>query len=103
MATIADLVQQTTTSTGTGALTLSHSSGFVDFNTAFGNGSAADVFYYYIYDTTNDAWERGTGHMSSSTSLVRDTLIASSTGSFISFGAGTKVVVCDLPASVQAG
>lgn len=97
---LANFVKETTTSTGTGNLTLSNATGFQSFNSAFGNGSTTNVFHYFIVDATNGAWEYGTGHMSAATTLVRDTVINSSnSNNAVNFSAGTKTVVNDLPAS----
>jgi hypothetical protein len=93
----ADRVKDSTTTTGTGSLTLSGSAptGFVDFNTALGTG----VYFYYTISTTGGAeWEVGIGHLSAATTLVRDTILASSTGSIVSLSAGTKDVFVTIPA-----
>lgn len=99
---IANLTQQTTTGTGAGNLTLVSKDGYRTFSSAFGTGATPDVFYYFIIDTTNNAWEYGSGHMSDATTLVRDTVISSSNNnSAVNFSAGTKIVVNDLPAGFQ--
>lgn len=101
MPSIANLVQQTTTSTGSGALTLSALNGRRSFDAAFGSGGA-DVFFYFISHKTAAEWEIGTGHMNDAATLVRDTVIASSSGSAaVNFSAGDKDVVNDIPASYQ--
>lgn len=99
-AAISNLVKQTTTTTGTGNLTLTtNSAGFVDFSTAHGTGSTTDVFYYHISNGSAVEWEVGTGHMSASQTFVRDTIIASSnSGSAVNFSAGTKTVVNNVDA-----
>lgn len=104
MASLSNLVKQTSTSTGTGNFTLAAATGgFQTFAGAFSTGVTTDVFYYFIIHTTSTEWECGTGHMSDSATLVRDTVIASSNGgSLVSFTAGDKVIDCDLPASVQS-
>ena len=102
MPKISNLVKETTTTTGTGNLTTSSANGYSSFNTAFGNGSETNRFYYYIIDETNGAWEYGTGHMSAATTLVRDTVIGSTnSNALVSFGAGTKTITCDQPAEVR--
>lgn len=99
MARIANLVHQQSTTTGTGNFTLSTVNGKNDFNTAFGNGSNTDIFEYFISNQNAAEWERGTGHMSSSTVLVRDTVIQSTNANAaVNFSAGTKDVTCDQPA-----
>ena len=92
---LADRVKETTTSTGTTAVTLlGAATGFQSFS-AIGN---ANTTYYTIQGTTE--WEVGIGtYTSSGTSLSRDTVLASSnSGSLVNFSAGTKDVWCDYPA-----
>lgn len=97
----ADLVHQTSSSTGTGSLTLASVNGKRDFATVFSTGGS-DVFDYFISNRSAAEWERGTGHMSDSTTLVRDTVIASSnSNSAVNFTAGTLDVTNDVPASKQ--
>lgn len=99
-----DLVQEVSVSTGTGNFTLSAVDGFVRFSDAthgFGTGGT-DVFDYFIAHQTEPEWERGTGHMSDADTLVRDTVIKSTNANAaVSFSAGTKDVVNDVPASRQ--
>ena len=91
---LADRVRQTTTSTGTGTITLDGSvEGFQSF-TAIGNGNTT---YYTI--SGGAQWEVGIGTYSSGT-LARTTVISSSTGSKLDLEAGTKDVFVTLPASV---
>ncbi len=72
------------------------------FNTAFGTGGT-DVFDYFISNRDVAEWERGTGHMSASTTLVRDTVIASSNANnAVNFSAGMKDVTNDIPAAKHA-
>jgi hypothetical protein len=89
---LADRVRQTSTTTGSGTFTLDGSvTGFQSF-AAIGNGNTT---YYTI--TLDSQWEVGIGTYSSGT-LTRDTVISSSTGSKIIFGAGTKDVFVSYPA-----
>ena len=91
---LADRVRQTTTSTGTGTITLDGSvDGFQSF-TAIGNGNTT---YYTI--SGGAQWEVGIGTYSSGT-LARTTVISSSTGSKLDLAAGTKDVFVTLPSSV---
>ncbi len=100
---IGNLVHETSVTTGTGNQTLVAVDGKRTFNTEFGTGGT-DVFDYFISNPDATEWERGTGHMSSSTVLVRDTVIESSNGdAAVSFTAGTKIVKNDLPASFHGG
>jgi len=91
---LADRVRQTTTSTGTGTITLDGSlEGFQSF-AVIGNGNTT---YYTI--SGGAQWEVGIGTYSSGT-LARTTVISSSTGSKLDLAAGTKDVFVTLPASV---
>jgi len=90
-----DRPQDTTTTTGTGNITLSGTAptGKVDFNTAFGTGVS---FYYTIQGQGSAEWETGVGYLSASTTLVRDRVTASSnSNAAVNFSAGTKDVFCD--------
>ena len=90
---IADRVQETTTTVGTGTLALDGAAqGFQSF-AAVGNGNTT---YYTIQGTTQ--WEVGIGTYSTNT-LTRDTVISSSLGGAkLSLAAGTKQVFVTLPA-----
>lgn len=101
MPTPSDLVHENSITTGTGSLTLSNVNGKRSFNTAFGTGGT-DLFDYFVSNRDAAEWERGTGHLSSSSVLVRDTVKASSNaGAAVNFSAGTKDVVNDVPAARQ--
>lgn len=94
---LADRVRETTTSTGTTAVTLAGAvTGFQTF-AAIGN---ANTTYYTIAGQGTSEWEVGIGtYTSSGTSLSRDTVLASSnSGSLVNFSSGTKDVFCDYPA-----
>ena len=96
-----DLVHETSTTTGTGNFTLTNANGKRSFNTAFGTGGT-DIFDYYISNRDAAEWERGTGHLSAASTLVRDTVIASSnSNNAVNFSAGTKDVTNDVPATSQ--
>jgi hypothetical protein len=102
MASIKNLVHQTTATTGTGPLTLAAVNGKQTFAGAFGFGAPTDVFYYFAFNRNAPEWERGTGHMSDATTLVRDTIIESTnSNAAVSFTAGTIDVTNDLPAENQ--
>ncbi len=95
----ANLVHQTTTGTGTGNLTLSAVNGKQSFATAFSTGVTTNVFDYFISNRDAAEYERGTGHMSDATTLVRDTVTESTnSNAAVSFSAGTKDVTNDVPA-----
>ena len=95
---LADRVQETTTTTGTGTITLAGPvSGFQGFS-AVGDGNST---YYTISNTAAAEWEVGIGtYTASGTTLSRTTVISSSNGgSAVNFSAGTKNVFCTSPAS----
>jgi hypothetical protein len=94
---LADRVQETTTTTGTGTVTLAGAvSGYQSF-AAVGN---TNTTYYTIAGQTTSEWEVGIGtYTASGTTLSRDTILASSNaGSAVSFSAGTKNVFVTYPA-----
>lgn len=91
---VKDRVQETTTTTGTGTVTLAGAvSGFQSFS-AIGDGNTT---YYAIIDTTE--WEIGIGtYTSSGTTLSRDTVLSSSnSGNLVNFSAGSKTVFVTYP------
>ena len=95
-----DRVEDTTTSVGTGNITLANSppTGRVSFNTAFGSGGIeAARFAYTIQSSDESEWETGIGYLSASTTLVRETVIGSSnSNNAVSFSAGTKKIFSPL-------
>jgi hypothetical protein len=87
---LADRVKETTTTTGTGTVTLLGA--ITNFETFSANLSNSDTTYYAIVDNTNGDFEVGLGTYSSNT-LARTTPIASSnSNSAVNFGVGTKEV-----------
>jgi hypothetical protein len=93
-----DRVKDTTTTTGTGNVTLSGSapSGFITFGSVF---ASTDSVPYAIDDGAGN-WEVGIGILSAPTTLQRTTVLSSSNANaLVNFGAGSKTVWCDLPAS----
>ena len=94
---LADRVKETTTTTGTGMVTLlGASTGFQSF-AVIGN---ANTTYYTIALTGGDEWEVGIGtYTASGTTLSRDTVLASSnSGSLVNFSSGDKDVFVVYPA-----
>lgn len=91
---IADRVRETSTTTGTGTLTLAGAvSGFQTFSTAIGN---TNTCYYTI--ANGSEWEVGLGTVAAGT-LARTTILKSSNaGSAVNFSAGTKDVFATYPA-----
>jgi hypothetical protein len=93
---LADRVQETTTSTGTGSVTLAGAvTGYQSF-AVIGNGNTT---FYTIADQGGANWEVGIGtYTSSGTTLARNTVLASSnSGSLVNFTAGTKTVFVTYP------
>ena len=92
---VADRVKETSTTTGTGNLTLAGAvSGFQTFNAAFGTNRP---FSYYIIDANGTAWEQGFGYLSASTTLVRSQVNKSTnSNAAISLSAGTHSVFCSI-------
>lgn len=93
-----DRVKETTTTTGTGTLNLGGAAtNFQTFVSGIGDGNKT---FYAIVDDTNNAWEVGIGTVTDAATdtLSRDTILSSSTGSAVSFSAGTKNVFSTYPA-----
>jgi hypothetical protein len=92
---VKDRVQETSTTTGTGTITLAGAvTGFQSFS-VIGN---ANTTYYAIVGSAE--WEVGLGtYTSSGTTLSRDTILESSNGgTAVNFSAGTKNVFVTYPA-----
>jgi hypothetical protein len=93
---LANRVQETTTTTGTGSVTLAGAvTGFQSF-AVIGNSNTT---YYCIADQGGANWEVGVGTYSTSgPTLARTTVLASSnSGSLVNFTAGTKTVFVTYP------
>lgn len=93
-----DRVKETTTTTGTGAISLGGAvANFQAFSAVL---SDADTTYYAIIDVTNSDYEVGLGtYASSGNTLARTTILESSnSGSAVDFGAGSKNVFIAYPA-----
>ena len=93
---LADRVRESSTTTGTGTITLAGASfGYQSF-AVVGDGNAT---YYTIYDPTSGDWEVGIGtYTASGTTLSRTTVLSSTNaGSLVSFGAGAKDVFVTYP------
>lgn len=93
---IKDRVKETSTTTGTGTLTLAGAvTGFQAFS-AIGNSNTTG--YAIIAVDANGVptgeWETGIGTYTSAGTTLSRGLIASSTGSLVNFAAGTKHVIC---------
>jgi hypothetical protein len=86
-----DRVKDTTTTTGTGNITLDGAppSGYQSFNAAVGTNA------WFTYAIVGGAeWEVGLGYLSASTTLVRSEVYESSnSNAAVNFSAGTKTVI----------
>lgn len=102
---LADRVRDSSTTTGTGALTLAGTppTGYRTFGSVMAD---ADTCWYAIVDTAGN-WEVGLGtYTATGTLLNRTTVLSSSNANaLVSFPAGTKDVFLTQPAakSTQAG
>ena len=93
MAKLGDRVQETTTTTGIGQLTLGGAvTGYVTFNSTFSNG---DIVWYVIDNGSGD-WEIGSGTVGTGT-LTRSVFQSSNGNALVPFSAGTKRVFCTAP------
>jgi hypothetical protein len=92
---VKDRVQETTTTEGTGTLTLSGAvTGFQTFSSAIGNSNTT----YYAISSNGSEFEVGIGTVGAGT-LARTTILASSNGgNVVNLSAGTKNVFCTQPA-----
>ena len=97
---INDRVKETSTTSGTGNITLAgvaSGQGNVTFNSGIGTGNTT---YYCIFEQGTNTFEIGLGTLSGSTTLERTTVINNSSGntSKISFS-GTLDVFVTMPAA----
>lgn len=101
MSLFADRVKDTSTTTGTGALTLANSAptGFRTFASAFGS-SSIEVGYCIVHGSE---WEVGRGIFNGTTGLTRAVVLASSNaGAAVSLSSGSKDIFCTIPAQLLA-
>jgi hypothetical protein len=99
---MADRVRETSTTSGTGTLSLAGAvTGFQSFSAGVGNGNSC---YYCCADQSGSAWEVGIGtYLSSGSTLSRTTVLASSnSGSLVSFSSTTHDVFVTLPGSIAS-
>src|SRR3546814_904715 len=92
MTIFSDKCQESTTHTGTGTYGLNGAEGgFRTFVAAFGTGN---LCAYHAQVPDGSIWESGLGIVTDATpdTLTRDTILASSTGAKINWGAGTKYI-----------
>lgn len=97
---VADRVKETSTTTGSGNLTLAGAvSGYRAFSAVMANN---DTTLYAIAHQSAAEWEVGVGTWQTGGTLVRTSIIASSNGdAAVNFSAGTKDVWIDAPAAAQ--
>ena len=94
-----DRVKETTTTTGTGTLTLGGAvTGFETFAAGIGNSNTT---YYTVILPGSAEFEVGLGTLSGDSSTIARTTIISSSNSdnAVDFSAGTKNIFCTIPAS----
>ena len=100
MTAFSDRVKDTTSTVGTGPITLNNAapSAFVAFGSAF---TVGDVIPYCVTEQSGGDWEVGQGTLTSATTLARSTVTASSNaGLLVNFGSGIKDVFCTLSADL---
>ena len=94
-----DRVKETTTTTGTGTLTLGGAvTGFETFAAGVGNSNTT---YYAVTLPGSSEFEVGLGTLSGDSSTIARTTVISSSNSdnAVNFSAGTKTIFCTIPAS----
>jgi len=98
-----DRVRETSTSQGTGNITLAGAvQGFITFNSGI---ATSNTTYYTISEQGTANFEVGLGTLSASTTLQRTTVLSNSAGTtskinFNSGGSSTLDVFCTLPATI---
>ena len=98
---INDRVKETSTSTGTGAITLDGAvTGFETFAQGIGGNNKT---YYCIFNQGTTEFEVGIGTLNSGATQIvtRQILSSSNSDSGVDFSAGTKDVFVTMPASKQ--
>lgn len=95
---VADRVQETSTTVGTGSIALAGAvTGYQTFDAVLNTG---DTTFYTAAQQGGPDWEVGFGTFTAPSTLARTTIISSSNGgSIVNFAAGTKNVFIGLPAS----
>ena len=98
---INDRVKETSTTQGTGNITLAGAvTGFISFNSGIGTPNTT---YYAIFEQGTNNFEVGRGTLSGSTTLQRTEVLSNSAGNtskidFNSGGTSTLNVFCTMPA-----
>ena len=97
MPLLANRVQETSTSGGTGTVTLSGAvTGYLTFASSFSIGDQV----YYVIDNGSGEWEIGVGTVGSGTLSRNSVLESSNANALVNFSAGTKRVFCSAPTKV---
>jgi hypothetical protein len=96
---IDDRVRESSTTTGTGNISLAGPIvGYQSFDSVMNTGDT--TFYVFADQIGGPDWEVGIGTFTSPSTLARTIILSSSNGgSVVNFGAGTKDVFISLPAS----
>lgn len=95
----ADRVKETSTTTGTGDITLAGA--VSQFETFAANYVTNEFLFYAIVGQTGTEWEVGLGYLSGATTLVRDRVYQSSNAdALVSLSAGTKDVFVTIPSTL---
>lgn len=99
MSYIYDRVKETTTTTGTGSITLAGAvAGFQSFSTAVTSGQQVN---FVIENPADNTWEVGYGTFTSPSTLSRTNVFYSSSGgATVNFAAGTKYVYIDASSQI---
>lgn len=106
MSAYRDRVLETSTSTGTGSITLAGAiTGYRTFNAALGLDVRTDYCIVAVDGSgvPTGEWEVGEGHLSDTTTLVREIPLAGSAALPVSFSAGTKRVFLTRSANESFG
>src|SRR5262245_31214753 len=94
-----DFIKETTTVTGnSAAISLDGAvAQYAAFSTFLNDG---DTTWWFVRNADGSEWEcRESAYATATDELARSgTLLGSSTGSAVNFSAGTKTVICGLPA-----
>jgi len=99
----ADLVADTSTTTGTGNFTVSGTSSLTAGQTFGGACATNDVFYGAITNRSANEWETGLYTYNGSNIVIRTLVLKSSNANaLVNFSAGTKDVVLVSPASISS-
>jgi len=98
---VGNYIWQISQSTGSGNIELIDNPSYEHFSSEFGIG-INNKFYYGIHNRASLEWEVGYGYMLDASTLVRESILRSSNlNNLVSFTAGPKDVISDVPAQYQ--